>query len=149
MKTIDQRFWEKVDTTAGEGCWQWLAYKSPSGYGTIRINKKNTMAHRQAYELLVNKIPSDMTVDHLCKNPSCVNPSHMEIVTLSENVIRAKPWEKACVASGVVQSSKMSCPKGHSYDNINTYVTPKGRRDCKECRRAACRRNYWKNKGEE
>lgn len=138
------RFWEKVTKTPT--CWLWTAYKLKAGYGTITINGKSVLAHRWAFEALIGPIPEGLTIDHLCKNTSCVNPYHMETVTLRENVLRAAPWKKACVASGKVQSAKTRCPEGHEYDAENTYVTPKGRRDCKECRRAACRRHYWRNK---
>jgi hypothetical protein len=37
-----------------------------------------------------------------------------------------------------------NCPQGHPYDEANTYITPKGARDCRACRREAWMR--W-NKG--
>ena len=35
---------------------------------------------------------------------------------------------------------KTHCPKGHPYDEKNTYVTPDGRRECRTCRTEASRR---------
>lgn len=36
---------------------------------------------------------------------------------------------------------KTHCSKGHPYDEANTYVTPKGKRDCRACRRAASKKS--------
>lgn len=139
------RFWNKVDKT--ETCWLWTAYKLKAGYGRIRIDGKNISAHRWAYESMIAPIPEGLTIDHLCRNTSCVNPEHMEVVTLQENLNRAKPWLKAIKESVATRLNKSLCPKGHKYDAENTYVRPdRQSRDCKECRREACRRNYWRYK---
>lgn len=73
----------EVDTN---GCWVWLLFKNPKGYGTIsRKGVKNLLAHRYVYEQLVGPIPDGLVIDHLCCNPACVNPSHLEPVTAKEN----------------------------------------------------------------
>lgn len=78
----EECFWIKVQKTSG--CWNWQAAKN-QGYGTFRGQR----AHRWAYEKLVGPIPEGLTIDHLCRNRGCVNPSHMEPVTASENARRA------------------------------------------------------------
>jgi hypothetical protein len=79
-----ERFWEKVDKS-GE-CWIWLGSKNSKGYGTFMYEKpKRVGAHRFAYEDQVGPIPEGLTIDHLCWNPSCVRPSHLEPVTQAEN----------------------------------------------------------------
>jgi hypothetical protein len=45
-------------------------------------------AHRVAYELYVGPIPEGLTIDHLCRVRTCVNPLHLEPVTLAENIKR-------------------------------------------------------------
>lgn len=145
MKTdLSARFWAKVDKTST--CWNWTASlrSKNSPYGNFKVLGKTKLAHRISYELLVGTIPEGLTIDHTCKNTKCVNPSHMELVTLSENVRRAEVWKNT--NPGQVNRDKSYCPKGHPYDSINTYTTPSGKRDCKECRRAACRKNYRKVK---
>jgi len=93
--TPEERFWAKVLRTTEDGCWSWLARKDKYGYGQFTISNHNeTQAHRYAYELLVKPIPGGMTIDHLCRNPGCVNPGHMEIVTNAENVRREWEWRK-------------------------------------------------------
>lgn len=80
------RFWPKVQK--GESCWEWTGARDAKGYGKFCLNRQVAYAHRFAYETLVGQIPDGMTIDHLCANKPCVNPSHMEIVTLEENTRR-------------------------------------------------------------
>jgi uncharacterized protein YqfB (UPF0267 family) len=56
--------------------------------GTVRV------VHRYVYEKLVGPIEldgvDDVTIDHLCKgHRNCQNINHMELVSRSENSIRA------------------------------------------------------------
>lgn len=88
-----ERFLSKVDKRA-DGCWHWTAALMPNGYGYFRVStprRRMVYAHRAAYELLVGPIPDGMVIDHLCRNKSCVNPEHLEVVTQGENVRRG--WE--------------------------------------------------------
>ena len=45
-------------------------------------------AHRTYYERKFGPIPEDLTLDHLCRVRSCVNPDHLEAVPLVVNVDR-------------------------------------------------------------
>lgn len=83
---FDQKFWSKVEATGF--CWNWTGAEQ-KGYGKVRRNKKTLRVHRYAYEMLIEPLPEDMTVDHLCRNTLCVNPDHMEIVTNEENLRRS------------------------------------------------------------
>jgi hypothetical protein len=73
------------------GCWVWRGSRDKAGYGTNADSADNPehLAHRAVWFLLRGQIPEGMTVDHLCRNRGCVNPEHMELVTLKENVRRA------------------------------------------------------------
>lgn len=70
-------------------CWVWCKSAS-SGYGQVRVNGKLYKAHRFYYEMEVGPIPEGKHIDHLCRNPLCVNPEHMEVVTLKENTRRGR-----------------------------------------------------------
>ncbi len=126
-KTI-KHFWDKIEKQAN-GCWDWLA-GTRDGYGYFWNGSYMTNAHRFSYELLRGSIPAKMTIDHLCRNRVCVNPSHMEIVTIKENVLRG-------VGLTARYAKATHCLNGHPFDKSNTYITPRGHRDCRVCRREA------------
>lgn len=71
------------------GCVEYTGCISTKGYGWLAKDGGRVLAHRAAYELLVGPIPDGLTLDHLCRNTKCCNPSHLEPVTNSENVRRA------------------------------------------------------------
>jgi len=76
-------------TAAEEPCWLYSRIDR-YGYGSHKQNGRNHVAHRYAYERLVAPIPDDHDIDHLCdRHRNCVNPSHMEPTTKSENARRA------------------------------------------------------------
>ena len=122
MKTLLERFEEKVERVPELTCHIWMAWTNTSGYGQIRANGKSAMAHKISYELVRGPIPDGMTMDHLCRNRWCVNPYHLEIVTMRENVLRG-------ISFAAKNAKKTQCPKGHPYNRINN----RGARYCRQC----------------
>lgn len=75
----------------GGPCWIWQRSRNPvSGYGSLQVNRKPVAAHRVYYERYKGPIPEGMQVDHLCRQPDCVNPDHFEAVTNEVNTQRGK-----------------------------------------------------------
>lgn len=132
-----------------DDCWLWAGPVNQLGYGrySIKIDGKwrNRPAHRLLYENLVGQIPEGLVLDHLCKVTTCVNPSHLEPVTLSENTKRGDAVK--------VQISKTHCPKGHPYSGSNLLITrpfQRGKqqkyRRCKTCTNEQQSRWYYNNR---
>lgn len=117
----------------GEECWEWTAYKDAHGYGRFWLgNGKRGTASRAAWRLFVGPIPPGFEVDHVCKNPSCVNPTHLRAITKSENL-------------GNRNLAKTHCRNGHPLDDDNILsemVHGKKARRCKICRQRRKRDEY-------
>lgn len=125
--TLNERFWAKVHM--GHDCWIWTGGRSGDGYGRFRIAPgRKVGAHRWAYEQLVAPIPEGLTIDHLCRNPACVNPAHMEPVTSRENTLRG-------ISPPATHAVKTECIHGHPFLPQNIYIRRNGRpfRFCRKC----------------
>jgi hypothetical protein len=133
--TFEERFWRKVDKDADGGCWVWKASKCRGGYGHVNRNGSYPQSHRVAYELLRGDIPVGMLLDHLCRNPSCVNPDHLEPVPPQINLLRGV----GITASNAI---KTHCPQGHEYTPENTNISKRNQRSCKECNKLRLREMY-------
>lgn len=77
-------FTRSVNALPG-GCWQWTDRVNDAGYGRFRLYGHFVSAHRFAYAAFVDAIPAGLDVDHICFNPACVRPAHLEPVTRREN----------------------------------------------------------------
>ncbi len=70
-----------------------------------------------------------------CWERSCVNPDHLEPVSLVENVRRGN-------APSAINARRTHCKRGHEFTSENTSVSPGGRRTCRACKRAHDRAAY-------
>lgn len=73
---------------AETGCWEWQRGKDDNGYGKTSFEGKDLLAHRHFYEICNGAIPEGLHLDHLCRNPGCCNPKHLEAVTCAVNLRR-------------------------------------------------------------
>ena len=118
-------FWRRVDKSGD--CWEFQGCRLfEGGYGQIKWSGKNKAVHRVAYELEIGPIPDGMTLDHLCQNTGCVRPSHLEAVTVEENIRRRA-------------DRKTKCSNGHPWIPENIRTDNRGQKFCVECRRKTAR----------
>lgn len=131
--SLEERLWGRVTKTST--CWLWTGNVTRQGYGRVQPGDgRPTMGvHRLAYELLVGPIPEGLVLDHLCRVPRCVNPSHLEPVTNAENLRRG-------VSPSALNGRKTHCIHGHEFSGDNLRFDPTGRRVCRACERAKWRR---------
>jgi hypothetical protein len=130
-KTDRERFFSFCPDRPLDGCWPWVGVVTATGYGQFSIMGKALKAHRYSYFLHYGEWPK-YTIDHLCMNKTCVNPSHLEDVTPGENKRR---WA----------ATVTHCPNGHAYTEENTRLDPGGKicRQCDRLRKTPSRKRAW------
>lgn len=125
------------DRGYGTVCWIFTGARDKLGYG--RVNCRNgtgsgvpKLVHRVVYEAFRGPIPDGLGLDHLCRQPSCCNPDHLEAVTQTENIRRGR-------AVGL-SHAKLVCKNGHEMTPENTRLGQRNGHEIRRCR--ACARMY-------
>lgn len=144
-----ERFRRRLDVVES-GCWLWT-WPLTNGYGRFG----NERAHRWSYEHFVGPIPDGLDLDHLCHTAdescpggtscphrACVNPSHLEPVTRTENILRGRGPD----VQRARHAAQTHCKHGHEFTPENTRITARGYRRCRECARQLAREAYWRNR---
>ena len=109
------------------GCWLWTGSLTRDGYpAQVRSPYGRINAHRVSYATFVGPLDPSLVLDHVlawgCTHRHCVNPSHLEQVTVRENTLRSP------TAPTAVNARKSECPRGHPLP-----APTKGVRACKVC----------------
>ena len=119
-----------------DGCLIWHGSKNNHGYGTVTWMGRDAYVHRVMYELTVGPIPAELELDHLCREPSCANPTHLEVVTHKVNSLRG-------FSPRAMQARQTHCIHGHRFDAANTYIRKDtGGRQCRQCKADGMRSKY-------
>jgi len=134
LMPVEPRLWARVDKCGPlpehrpdlGPCWIWTGCTNSKGYAHMCVEGSKRYVHRLVYQLVVGTIPPGLTIDHLCRNRRCVNPSHLEPVTGRENTLRGE-------SRSAQHARKTHCPRSHPYDLLNTRYGANGRRYCRTC----------------
>jgi hypothetical protein len=147
---IDPTFWARVPEAGPDECWENTFYKGRAGYAFLYVKPCGTwssykgmqgqnrryQAHNYFYLKLVGPIPEGLELDHLCRNPGCINPNHLEPVTRRENLLRGK----TIAAEHHQRTTCSTCGRPYSHRNC------RGERCCRHCIRQSDRRSRLKRK---
>lgn len=123
-ETDKVRFWTLV--SKGDTCWNWTGRLFASGYGAFSLRGVSLRAHRVSFALANLEIEPGMEIHHTCENKRCVNPEHLEEMTVEEHrALQRKPY----------------CSKGHPMRSPNL-IYKRGSRICKTCHYEANRERH-------
>ena len=136
------RFFPKV-AIRESGCWEWQGYRTHAGYGQFWNGTQRVLAHRWSYEHHVGAIPEKLVIDHLCRNPCCVNPEHLEVVPMKVNTERGLLY----LVFAAKAAAKTHCKRGHPLSGDNLRFDMRGDRGCKTCQRDKGKAWKAKNQG--
>jgi hypothetical protein len=108
-------------------CWEWPGYRNELGYGRLSQGGKRQYVHRISYKANVGPILKGTEIHHLCCNPACYRPTHLELVTRKRHLeVEAIGWHWG--------GRRKYCWRGHRLVSSNI-LTAKGERQCRECNR--------------
>jgi len=129
----DPRRFQSYVAVDANGCWIWTGGRTANGYGQFSTTtetgaREHWYAHRWSYTQTFGPIPDGMQLDHLCRVRACCNPSHLEPVTQTVNILRGEsPYAK--------KARQSHCKWGHELTGNNVRVKKNGCRQCRECDR--------------
>lgn len=123
------------DRGHGSPCWIWQGDKSVQGYAHQRVGRRKERVHRLYFEHENGPIPEGLVLDHLCRQRECINPTHLEAVTIGDNFRRGMAPQAVAFRNG-------TCVAGHERTPENTHTREDGTRRCRVCRNVYKRANY-------
>lgn len=117
---------DHIEVDPNTGCENWTGSLA-GGYGV----HAHMRVHRVTKFIQQGRLNPSLTIDHLCRNTRCVNPDHLEEVTVSENSRRMQEATR-----------RDTCPRGHTLagGNLIKALTVRGKhpgRACRACDTAA------------
>lgn len=85
--------WDRLSPLPGlmvadaNDCWNWQSALNDTGYATVSHRNKSIRVSRWILGIhgLPWRGPDGVVARHVCDNPACVRPSHLEVGTNSDN----------------------------------------------------------------
>lgn len=146
-----KRLHANIQQDESTGCWNWIGSKDAAGYGLCFLRGKTERIHRVMYALHIGPVPRGVEsrryaqVHHICRNTSCCNPQHLQLVSQRQNVLEG-------ISPPAVNILKTHCKRGHLLERRKDGIAV----DCRICdsqrkkaRKAGPRAEYWKQKARE
>lgn|SRR5882724_2778105 len=125
MKKLAPRIQKHIRIS--RGCWNWTGQIATNGYGHVWYMGRTELAHRAVYKMLVGPIRKSLTIDHLCRNKRCVNPAHLEPVSIRVNILRGD-------GPAAINARLTKCKRGHPLSGSNLFILGAHRqRRCRIC----------------
>lgn len=133
MRSVMERFLDKVSIEPNSGCWMWTASTDTHGYGQMYVDEqgKPKKAHRVAWQLFRGAIPNGMCVCHAHDDVWCVNPDHLFLGTHKDNS------DDKVRKGRHGNQRKTHCKRGHDYT-----VSGNGKRECRTCEHERAKRRW-------
>jgi hypothetical protein len=94
-------------------CWIWQL-SARGRYGRLTRNGVAVGAHRWMYETHIGPVPDGLMLDHLCRQPLCVNPDHLEPVTNAENQRRAPTVKLDAESAAIIRATPRTAGSGRA-----------------------------------
>ena len=129
-------------------CWIWTGATDARGYGLVHFRGRTERIHRIMYAWRIKEIPrringkKSLQLHHLCNNPGCCNPSHLQLMSPRSHVLSSN-------GITAMHHRKTKCIHGHELKLAKNGK----RRDCPTCdlirhkkRMNGPHREYWLEK---
>lgn len=127
-------FWASTRPGPG-GCIEWTGAIDKKGYGRIRRDGVDYLAHRVALAISGVPLPDGAPGDHECRNPRCVNVKHIEVTTTRVNTARGI----GPTAQAIRLRDEGTCTNGHRLAEVGFHKQRNGL-TCAQCGRDRVRR---------
>lgn len=128
VKHLRARLEAKLSPEPNTGCYLWTGAAHEDGYGHINVAGRTANAHRVTWILEHGDITAESVIDHLCRQPACCNPAHLENVSQVENLRRG--------LLGVLAVPRTTCKRGHDLTTPRALTPSAG---CRVCWNTSCR----------